>query len=200
MVQRMLQGICRKGENEMVDNETLLAISDLLDNKLKPIYEMQRQNNERFDQIDEKFDRIDERFDRIDKKFEQIDERFEQIDARFEQIDERFEQIDERFEQIDARFEQIDKRFEQVDKRFEQVDKRLNKIDAQIAGMDGGLKNVELMIENDISPRLQNIERCYIDTYRRYAVRNEEIDALKMDNEILKKVVQEHSRKLQTLC
>lgn len=163
----------------MVDNETLLAISDLLDNKLKPIYEMQRQNNERFDQIDEKFDRIDERFDRIDKKFEQIDARFERID--------------ERFDQIDARFEQIDK-------RFEQVDKRLNKIDVQIVGIDGRLKNVELLIENDISPRLQNIEKCYIDTYRRYSVRNEEIDALKMDNEILKKVVQEHSRKLQTLC
>lgn len=37
----------------MVDNETLLAISDLLDNKLKPIYEMQRQNNERLYQIAE---------------------------------------------------------------------------------------------------------------------------------------------------
>lgn len=141
----------------MVDNETLLAISDLLDNKLKPVYEMQRQNGERFDRIDEKFDMIDEKFDRIDQKFEQIDNRFNQIDKRFD------------------------------------------KIDVQISGIDGRLKNVELLIENDISPRLQNIERCYVDTYRRYAVRNEEIDALKLDNEILKKVVQEHSRKLQTL-
>lgn len=141
----------------MVDNETLLAISDLLDKKLKPVYEMQRQNGARFDRIDEKFEKIDERFDRIDKKFDQIDE------------------------------------------RFEKVDKRLNKVDAQLAGMNDRIKNVELLIENDVSPRLQNIERCYVDTYQRYAVRNEEIDALKLDNEILKKVVQEHSRKLQTL-
>jgi len=56
------------------------------------------------------------------------------------------------------------------------------------------------LIENDILPRLQNIEACYTSTYRRYSNGIEEMKALKSDMDIIKKVVAEHSEKLKKLA
>ncbi len=61
------------------------------------------------------------------------------------------------------------------------------------------LKRLELVIENDISPRLQNIESCYISTYNRYQEGVAEHDAMKFDIQVLKTVVIEHSEKLQKI-
>jgi chromosome segregation ATPase len=57
----------------------------------------------------------------------------------------------------------------------------------------------KILIENDILPRLQNIEACYTSTYNRYANGIEKLDAVIQDIDILKKVVTEHSEKLQKI-
>ena len=54
-------------------------------------------------------------------------------------------------------------------------------------------KNIELLLENDILPRLQDIESCYTSTYRRYANGISELDALKANVDIIEKVVENHS-------
>ena len=56
-----------------------------------------------------------------------------------------------------------------------------------------------LILENDVLPRLQNIESCYTDTYSRYRKYGDKMDAVFTDVELLKKVVQEHSEKLQNI-
>ena len=55
---------------------------------------------------------------------------------------------------------------------------------------------IQVDIENDVKPRLQNIESCYTDTYDRYKNGVNQIDAMQADIDLLKKVVQEHSEKL----
>lgn len=83
-----------------------------------------------------------------------------------------------------------------------------------IAGMKNdiaGMKNdiaelkkdvliINLKLENDVIPRLQNIESCYISTYDRYREGVEEHEEMKKDIEILKKVVEVHSEKFQQLA
>ena len=59
---------------------------------------------------------------------------------------------------------------------------------------------IALSLENDIRPRLQNIESCYTTTYRRYASGISEMEALKANMDIIKKVVTEHSEQLQKLA
>lgn len=75
----------------------------------------------------------------------------------------------------------------------EMMDKKLDPIKSSV-------ENTKLLIENDILPRLQNIESCYTSTYRRYSSGIEEMKALKADMDIVKKVVAEHSEKLQKLA
>lgn len=75
----------------------------------------------------------------------------------------------------------------------EMMDKKLEPVKADI-------RDTKILLENDILPRLQNIESCYTSTYRRYSSGIEEMNALKADMEIVKKVVAEHSAKLQKLA
>ena len=70
-------------------------------------------------------------------------------------------------------------------------------MDKKLTPVNERLKRIELIQENDILPRLQNIESCYTSTYRRYASGIDEMEALKADMEIVKKVVAEHSEKLK---
>lgn len=75
-----------------------------------------------------------------------------------------------------------------------------NMMDEKLEPVKTDIKNTRILIENDILPRLQNIETCYTSTYRRYSNGIEEMKALKSDMDIIKKVVAEHSEKLKKLA
>ena len=72
-------------------------------------------------------------------------------------------------------------------------------LDKKLKPMDERLRKVELTQENDILPRLQNIEACYTSTYNRYQVGVEKIEAMRADIDVIKNVLLEHSEKLQEI-
>ena len=75
-----------------------------------------------------------------------------------------------------------------------------NMMDEKLEPVKDDVKSTRILIENDILPRLQNIEACYTSTYRRYSNGIEEMRALKSDMDIIKKVVAEYSEKLKKLA
>jgi len=72
-------------------------------------------------------------------------------------------------------------------------------MDKKLKPVQDSITQIKITQENDILPRLQNIESCYTSTYNRYANGIEQLDAVIQDIEILKKVVTEHSVKLQAI-
>ena len=72
--------------------------------------------------------------------------------------------------------------------------------DKKLKPLEQRLKNIELTLENDIKPRLQNIEACYTSTFDRYKNSVEGYETMQADIEIMKKVIAEHSEKLQKLA
>ncbi|MCM1179707.1 MAG: hypothetical protein NC347_05600 [Clostridium sp.] len=74
-----------------------------------------------------------------------------------------------------------------------------NKLRSNLAPVENRLTNIELTLENNILPRLQNIESCYTSTYERYKNYAEKIESAFADIEIMKKVIAEHSEKLQKI-
>ena len=70
-------------------------------------------------------------------------------------------------------------------------------MDKKLKPINDRLKKIELAQENVIIPRLNTIESCYTDTYKRYQSGVEQIDAMQSDIDIMKKVITEHSIKLQ---
>lgn len=69
--------------------------------------------------------------------------------------------------------------------------------DKKLKPIEQRLTNIELTLENDVKPRLQNIESCYTSTYNRYKSSVEDYENIKEDIRILKEVVKEHSEKLK---
>ena len=62
------------------------------------------------------------------------------------------------------------------------------------------VKKIEITQENEILPRVDTIESCYTSTYDRYKDNVDTYESMKQDISIIKKVVAEHSEKLQKLA
>lgn len=61
------------------------------------------------------------------------------------------------------------------------------------------VKRIELTQENIVLPRLNTIESCYTSTYDKYKENVETYESMKQDIAIIKKVIAEHSEKLQKI-
>ena len=77
-------------------------------------------------------------------------------------------------------------------------------LQAEIQAVKGELQaeihQIKLFQENIIMPQLNTIQACYTSTYDRYKDSVEGYEALKPDNEVMKKVIMEHSDKLKRLA
>ena len=76
----------------------------------------------------------------------------------------------------------------------------LQSLRSDLQSVKGEVHQMKLYQENVISPRLDTIESCYIDTYNRYKNYGDKMQAAFDDIEIMKKVIAEHSEKLQELA
>ena len=75
-----------------------------------------------------------------------------------------------------------------------------SKLDARLKPIENRVKRIEIdLLENNAIPRLNTIESCYTDTYNRYKDYADKMEAAFADIELLKKVVSEHSEKLQKI-
>lgn len=73
-------------------------------------------------------------------------------------------------------------------------------LDKKLQPIKDDIQFLKLQNENDILPRLQNIEACYTSTYNRYKSDISQIDAMQADIDVMKSVIREHSEKLQKLA
>lgn len=73
-------------------------------------------------------------------------------------------------------------------------------LDKKLQSIKDDIQFLKLQNENDILPRLQNIEACYTSTYNRYKSGISQIDAMQADIDVMKSVIREHSEKLQKLA
>ncbi|WP_099469193.1 hypothetical protein [Konateibacter massiliensis] len=146
----------------MTDNELLLAISGMMDTKLKaelqPIKnEMQMMNN-----------RMQALENRMDNRMQALEDR-----------------MDSKMQGLEGKMQSLENKMQSMDNKMQTIEKRMH--------------NMELFQENVLLPRLDNIEACYTDTYLRYRNYADKMDATIDDVDLLKRVVAEHSEKLQKI-
>ncbi len=79
------------------------------------------------------------------------------------------------------------------------ISNMLDPIKDDIQEIKDRVKKIELTQENIVLPRLNTIESCYTSTYDRYKDNVETYESMKQDISIIKKVVAEHSEKLQKI-
>ena len=79
------------------------------------------------------------------------------------------------------------------------ISNMLDPIKEDIQEIKTRVKKIEITQENEILPRLNTIESCYTSTYDRYKDSVDDYESMKQDIAIIKKVVAEHSEKLQKI-
>ncbi|RKI35784.1 hypothetical protein D7V96_26630 [bacterium D16-59] len=73
-------------------------------------------------------------------------------------------------------------------------------MDKKLTPIENRIKRIEVdLLEDKVLPRLNTIESCYTSTFDRYKDSVEDYEAIKQDISIMKKVIQEHSQKLQNI-
>lgn len=73
------------------------------------------------------------------------------------------------------------------------------KLEAKIEPIKAGIRDIKLDIENVVKPQLQLLTENYVPAAKRYEKSSNEIESLKQDVELMKKVITEHSEKLQRI-
>lgn len=127
------------------------------------IKEQQINTNRHLDKVDERLDKMDERLDKVDERLDGIDERLDKVDERLDKMDERLDGMDRRFDGVDERFEGMDKRFDGLTLLVTENSRRL--------------KNIELTLENEITPNIMRVAEAHLDLSRKLD------EALKIDRE-----------------
>lgn len=118
------------------------------------------------------------------------------MDKKLKPVEKCMTTITKDVEEIKDRMDSMEGLISKNTKDIEILKEQTKKIDPLVEKTN----RIELLLENDVLPRLQNIEACYTSTYQRYAAEADRIDGLQADMDLVKKVVTEHSVKLQRLA
>ncbi len=135
----------------------------------------------------------------MDNKLEPIKNKMESIENRIESLEIAVKRLEDRVEGLENRIENLENRIESLENRVESLEGRVEGLANQVESLEGRTKTLELAMENKVLPRLETIESCYTSTYHRYKDTVEEYGAMKQDITIIKKVVTEHSERLQKI-
>ena len=158
----------------MKDDELLLAISDIVEAKVAPLHkEIQQVRKE----VTEKITLLENHITEVEAKLES---RIIEVEAKFES----------RITEVEAKLES---RITEVEAKLEH---RITEVEAKL---ESEIVRISVLMENNVVPRIDNIESCYVSTYNRYVEGLNQISSIQSDVDVIKKVVIEHSKKLQRI-
>lgn len=161
----------------MSDNELLLAISSMMDSMM-----------------DKKLEPLQKNVSKLQEEMK--DMKVQMRDMEVELKNEMSDMKEELRSEISGVKDELRSEISGVKK---ELGNEISDLKAQMRGMDTRLKKIEITQENEILPRLQNIEACYTSTYERYAEGADQIQNTMQDMTLIKKVVTEHSAKLKRI-
>ncbi len=154
----------------MKNEELLLAISDMMDQKLDSIHV-------RMDTFDTKLDAVEER----------LSGDIRALDAKIDAVEDKLSaRIDEVESKLSAEICAVENK---LSAEINAVDKRLS----------ADIRTINISLENVVIPRIKHIEQCYVSTSERYINEVGRINGLTADIQVIKSVVQDHSIQLQKI-
>lgn len=151
----------------MADHELLLAISNMLDTKLKAEFQALRM------------------------------ELHEEIQAVRTELHEEIQAVRA---ELYGEIQSVRAELQEVKAEVQTLKTEVQTLKAEVQTMKDEMHRIKLYQENVIMPRINTIEACYTDTFKRYAMYVEKMESTFQDVEMLKIVVAEHSEQLKKLA
>ena len=146
----------------------LLAIGQVMDEKLKP--------------IEERLDRVEDRLDRLEKRVDSLEQGFVLLKEEVAGLGKRVGGLEQRVGGLEQGFVLLKEEVAGLGKRID--------------GLEAEVRGIKVYLESNIEPRLKTIESAYLSTYNRYCRETERMQKTYSDVELLKGAVVEHSRTL----
>ena len=84
-----------------------------------------------------------------------------------------------------------------IEDKINKIDTEMQHINSKVDDIGTRVKKIEINLENDVVPRIRQIESCYLSTYERYAKEVDNIDDMKTKIALIEQVVEKHSGILQ---
>ena len=105
---------------------------------------------------------------------------------------------------IDAGLSKLDSKIDAVATKLDsKIDDNTSRLEALIetktSKLEMQIRHSDILIENEVIPRLQTLEECYTSTYKRYKDGILQVEGVVEDVDLLKEVVQKHSVRLNSL-
>ncbi|MBD5493931.1 MAG: hypothetical protein HDR12_06015 [Lachnospiraceae bacterium] len=133
----------------------------------------------------------------LDTKF---DAKLQPIENQMKRMENRMEKIENQVIRIENRVTGIENQVISIENRVTGIENQVISIENQVTSIENRVTRIEVdLLENNVIPRLNTIESCYTDTYNRYKDNADKMDGAYADIGLLKKVVSEHSEKLQKI-
>lgn len=129
-----------------------------------------------------------------------MDSKMDPVNRNIQKIETEIEGIKGEVKGLKDEVKDVKREVSDVKREVGDVKREVSDIKREISDIKNRVKKIELTQENEILPRLNTIEACYTSTYNRYKESVETYDLMKQDITVLKRVVAEHSEKLQKLA
>lgn len=110
-----------------------------------------------------------------------------------------FQPVCEKLDRIDDRIGSLESRLDSLEGRMDFVESQLNDFKAQMNGFNIRLEKVEFSIETEVLPLQRELSSYGLSTYQRYQDSVEKIELLEKNQQVLMRVVAEHSKELKRL-
>ena len=124
--------------------EDILAISKVLDERLKPLETQLGGVDQRLDGIDGRLDRVDQRLDGIDGRLDGVDQRLDGIDGRLDGVDQCLDGIDGRLDGVDQRFDEMQVTIREVENTvLEELDRVQGFLEKRLDRLQANYKELE---------------------------------------------------------
>ena len=83
--------------------------------------------------------------------------------------------------------------------RMDSLEKKVDSLTGRMDSLEKEVRRNSILIENDVLPRLQTIEKLYVDSSKIYMEKAAQIDSMQDDIDVMKVVIQEHSENLEKI-
>ncbi len=185
-----------EGRGIMTENELLLAISDMMDHKLKS--ELQPIKND-LQTVKNEVQLVKNEVQLVKEDLQAVKDEVQLVKKDLQTVKDEVQLMKEDLQAVKEDLQTVKDKVQTVENDLQAVKNEVQTVKDEVQAVKDDVHHMKLYQENIIMPRLNTIESCYTDTYGRYRNYSDKMEAAFEDIELLKRVVSEHSMKLQAL-
>ncbi|MFG6347276.1 MAG: hypothetical protein K1W15_00985 [Lachnospiraceae bacterium] len=93
----------------------------------------------------------------------------------------------------------LDVKLKPIDNRLTNLEIKVDNLETKVDAIDNRLTSLEVHIENVTDKNIALLAENYVPAARQFEKASYKIEALQADNDIIKKVLGEHSKKLEKI-